>query len=186
VRGGLAGGRDAERVLVALERDGHILGFDLHAVADAAEVLGGDQRCARAEEGVVYVALVVADGAAHALQRLLGQMTARNVLIQRDMPDRARVRIADPAARLALADAIPAGLVLVGIVPAADREVRLAPHQLVSDLEACRLERGPREDHVVAGRRPRVSNHARKQRPRLGPVGPVVIGDLPAAAAIRM
>src|SRR5215471_17306684 len=169
-----------------LQRDGDVLGLNLHAVAGAASLLGRHHRRPRAHERLIDVALMVADRPGHTLQRLLCGVTALDVLVQRDLPDRRGIVVTDPMSGAPLLHAIPTGLMLVGVMASADREVWLPPDDLIADLVAGLLERIPRENHVVAARRPRIGHVAGEQPPRLGPVDPIVVGHLAYAAARRV
>src|SRR5690606_16970145 len=118
-------------------RDDHVAvaRLDLEPDARAPELLGRDDGRARAEERVIHNVVrsaVVADRAGHGLDRLLRAM-GRRVLVAPavvEVPDGRLRAVADPPARAALADRVPAGLVLPVVVPPADREPRLAPDDL--------------------------------------------------------
>jgi len=74
-------------------------------------------------------------------------------------------------------DRVPAWLVLPGVMPAAHHERGLRPDDLAADLESARFQ-AVRDCGSVKSAVPDVCNVAGKQRPRLAPVGSVVVADL--------
>src|SRR5688572_3598268 len=117
----------ARQVLPALDDDVAVARLDLEPDARSAELLGSDQRRAGAKERIEHDIVrpaVVADRPGHRLDRLLGAVSGLVLVAARvvEVPNRALRPVADPLARLALADRVPAGLVLPVVVAAGNGE----------------------------------------------------------------
>src|SRR5437867_4048798 len=134
------------------DNDIHISWIDVEAVTNALRQVGGDQRRAGTEEGIVQdiaANAVIQDRPAHQFYRLLrtvpgcGFVARATERIQiRNMP-KCRLRsVAIPARGLAFTHGVPARLMLPVVVAAAQRKVLLCPNDLRADAKAGGFQSG--------------------------------------------
>ena len=124
---------------------------------------------------------VVQHRPAHRLDRLLGAVHRRRVLVAaRDRPERRLLAVAVPVRLALVADRVPARLVLPVVVAAAEHQPLLGPDDLAADREAAGVE-AVGDGGGVQRPVPDVGDLAGKQRPGLAPVGPVVVQHLAGA-----
>jgi hypothetical protein len=95
----------------------------------------------------------------------------------RDLPQRRLLSVAGPLPGSALADRVPARLMLPVIVTAAEHEVLLGPNDLRTDDER-RRSQARLDDPGVETAMPDIGDVAREQGPGLTPIRAIVVFDL--------
>src|SRR4051812_26719041 len=168
----------AREGLPAAHRNVDVGRAELDRVAGPAGHLGRYDRGSGAAERLVDRLPgrgVVLDRALHAGDRLLRPVAEPLVLASVDVPDRRLLAAALPIG--GAPHRVPARLMLPMVMAAREREALLCPDDLAADLEARRRERLLHGAGMAAGM-PDIGDRAREERPRLAPVGAVVVCDL--------